>query len=418
MKIMKTQLLSSALLALLCALAACTPRDESAGEIHDEHEEADHDFERGPHNGRLLRDGNVTVELAIYEQGVPPEFRAWILRDGKAVAPAANQLQVRLTRLGGVVNTHELQPQGDFLRGAAEVYEPHSFDVEVTLTSGSEQHRWTYASYEGRTTIAAAIGQEAGLVTARVEGGTIRDEHDVQGLLTTIEGRHAHVKARFPGPVREVTVAVGDTVRAGQKLAVIESNLSLSTYDVVAPLAGTVLARDVSLGDLADGQQLFEIADLSRLWVDLHLFGRDAQHITPGLPVEVFRLSDGVSTAARLDRILPGTATASQSTVARATLVNGDGLWRPGAAVRARVTVAETPVAMRIPVAALQRFRDSDVAFVRVGDVYEARPLELGERDARWVEVKSGLTIGDEIVVEQSYLVKADIEKSGAVHDH
>jgi cobalt-zinc-cadmium efflux system membrane fusion protein len=218
--------------------------------------------------------------------------------------------------------------------------------------------------------------------------------------------------------VREVAVAVGDTVRAGQKLAVIESNLSLSTYDVVAPLTGTVLARDVSVGDLADGQQLFEIADLSRLWVDLHLFGRDAQHISPGLPVEVFRLSDGVSATARLDRILPGTATASQSTVARATLANTDGLWRPGAAVRARVTVAETPVAMRIPVAALQRFRDWQVAFLRVGDTYEARPLELGERDARWVEVKSGLSPGEEIVVEQSYIVKADIEKSGASHDH
>jgi cobalt-zinc-cadmium efflux system membrane fusion protein len=154
------------------------------------------------------------------------------------------------------------------------------------------------------------------------------------------------------------------------------------------------------------------------VWVDLHLFGRDAQHITPGLAVEVLRLSDGRSATARLDRILPGTATASQSTVARATLDNDDGQWRPGAAVRARVTVAETPVAMRIPVAALQRFRDWQVAFIRVGDTYEIRPLVLGERDARWVEVRSGLSPGDEIVVEQSYLVKADIEKSGATHDH
>jgi cobalt-zinc-cadmium efflux system membrane fusion protein len=410
---MKT-LMTVVWLALCTVLLGCGSADEH-GEEHAGAEEA---FERGPHQGRLLRDGAVTVELAIHEQGVPPEFRAWVTRDGQAVAPQAGQLQVRLRRLGGVEDTHTLQPQGTFLRSPAEVYEPHSFDVEVVLRLGTGEHRWTYESHEGRTTIAAAIAAEAGLVTAPVAGGVIRDEHDVQGLLTTIEGRHAHVKARFPGPVREVAVAVGDTVRAGQKLAVVESNLSLSTYDVVAPLAGTVLARDVSVGDLADGQQLFEIADLSRLWVDLHLFGRDAQHISPGLPVEVFRLSDGVSATARLDRILPGTATASQSTVARATLANTDGLWRPGAAVRARVTVAETPVAMRIPVAALQRFRDWQVAFLRVGDTYEARPLELGERDARWVEVKSGLSPGEEIVVEQSYIVKADIEKSGASHDH
>jgi len=226
------------------------------------------------------------------------------------------------------------------------------------------------------------------------------------------------VRARFPGPVREVRAAVGDHVRAGQTLAVIESNLSLTPYDVKAPLAGTVMARDIGVGDLASDQQLFEIADLSSLWVDLHLFGRDAQHITPGLPVEIVRLSDDASATTTLERVLPGTATASQSTVARATLVNADGQWRPGAAVRARVTVSETPVALRVPVAALQRFRDWQVVFVRVGETYEVRPIEVGERDASWVEVRSGLAPGDEVVVEQSYLVKADIEKSGATHDH
>lgn len=405
---------------VLMAAAALVACGRSAGE-HDEHGEhaaAAEAFERGPHDGRLLRDGDVTVELAIYERGVPPEFRAWVSADGKPVDPRRASLQVRLSRLGGVVDTHVLEPRGDYLRGPDEVHEPHSFDAQVTLALNGAAHRWEYPSYEGRTTIAPAIAREAGVVSAPATGGVIRDEHEVQGLLTTIEGRDAHVRARFPGPVRDVRVAVGDRVRAGQVLAVIESNLSLTPYEVTAPLSGTVMERAISIGDLAGEQQLFEIADLSTLWVDLHLFGRDAQHITPGLPVEIVRLSDGVSASAKLDRVLPGTATASQSTIARATLVNGDGQWRPGAAVRARVTVAETPVALRVPVAALQRFRDWQAVFVRVGDTYEVRPIEPGERDSNWVEVKSGIASGDEVVVEQSYLVKADIEKSGATHDH
>jgi hypothetical protein len=45
-------------------------------------------------------------------------------------------------------------------------------------------------------------------------------------------------------------------------------------------------------------------------------------------------------------------------------------------------------------------------------------PGELGKRDATQVEVLSGLKAGDQVVVEQSYLVKADIEKSGASHEH
>ena len=76
---------------------------------------------------------------------------------------------------------------------------------------------------------------------------------------------------------------VGDQVRAGQALATVESNLSLTNYTVTAPISGVVLARSASVGAVAsEGMPLFEIADLSTLWVDLHIFGADAQHIRAG----------------------------------------------------------------------------------------------------------------------------------------
>lgn len=267
------------------------------------------------------------------------------------------------------------------------------------------------------TTIAADIAKRYGIVTAPVAGGAIRDEHEVQGLLTTVEGRHARVVARFAGPITAVRVGVGDSVRKGQVLATVESNISLSGYTISAPLSGTVLARNAGVGDMAGEAPLFEIADLSTLWVDLHLFGADAQHITPGLPVNVSRLSDGVVASTTLDRVLPGTATASQSTVARATLQNTDGRWRPGAAVQARVTVSETPVTLRVPLAAVQRAAGHEVVYVREGERYTARAVTLGARDAVYVEVTEGLQAGEDVVVEQSYLVKADIEKSSAAHE-
>ena len=67
---------------------------------------------------------------------------------------------------------------------------------------------------------------------------------------------------------------------------------------------------------------------------------------------------------------------------------------------------------------ALQGFRDWQVVFIKVGNVYEIRPLELGRSDGHFTEVLSGLNIGDTYVVENSYLLKADLEKSGASHDH
>ncbi len=392
---------------------------EQGHEEGGEHAEAE-EPRKGEHGGRLLEQDGFSVELAIAEDGTPPKYQAWLYRDGKLLAPASGTVEVRLKRLGNIAENHALKAQEDgSLMAATIVGEPHSFDVEVLAKVDGKALRWAYESYEGRTEITAKIAQDAGIRVAPTAPGTIADEHEVQGLLTPVEGRIAKVAARFPGPVQRLSVNVGDQVRSGQTLALIESNLSLTTYSVTSPISGVVLARSASVGSVAtEGMALFEIADLSSLWVDLHIFGADAQHIRPGVPVTVTRMSDRVSVETTLERVLPGTATSSQSTVARATIANADGLWRPGSAVKARITVEQQPAALVVPLSALQSFRDWTVAFVRVGDTYEIRPLELGKRDATRVEVLSGLKAGDQVVVEQSYLVKADIEKSGASHDH
>jgi len=414
---MKPNLRSVLLLSFF--LTACGSHKEEAA--HDEHgHPAAAEVARGEHGGRLLQQDGYAVELTIVETGTPPKYRAWLFHEGKLLPPSAGGVEVKLQRLGNVAENHVLEPQADgSLLAPTIVGEPHSFDVEVVATIEGKSLNWTYESYEGRTTIDAQMAEKTGIRVAPAAAGTIADEHVVQGLLTPVEGRVASVTARFPGPIRRLTANVGDSVRAGQVLASVESNLSLTNYDITAPISGVVLARTAALGNIAsESASLYEIADLSSLWVDLHIFGADAQHIRAGAPVEVTRLSDGVTAITRLERVLPGTATASQSTVARATIANEDGLWRPGSAVKARITVDREQVSLVVPVAALQTFRDWTVVFIRVGDDYEVRPVELGKRDAQQVQVLTGINAGDLVVVEQSYLVKADIEKSGASHDH
>jgi membrane fusion protein, heavy metal efflux system len=413
-----------ALTLLLAACGTASNEDNHAHGDEGEHAEGGHaeaeEAKKGEHGGRLLEQNGYAVELAIAEDGTPPKYQAWLHRDGKPLPATAGTVEVRLTRLGNVAETHVLKPQADgSLMATSVVGEPHSFDVVVLANIDGKALRWAYESYEGRTAIDAKIAEASGIRAAAAGAGMIADEHEVQGLLTPVEGRVAQAMARFPGPIRSLRANVGDRVRAGQALATIESNLSLTTYTVSAPITGVVLARNAALGTVAgEGTALFEIADLSELWVDLHIFGADAQHIVAGVPVTVTRMSDGATAKTVLERVLPGTATASQSTVARATIANNDGLWRPGSAVRARITVAQQPATLVVPLAALQTFRDWDVVFVRVGDAYEVRPVELGQRDATRVEILSGIKPGDQVVVEQSYLVKADIEKSGASHDH
>ncbi len=306
--------------------------------------------------------------------------------------------------------------------GACNGNTPDAAAPRQGASAGQEDHGHDddeHAEEVDSTVITAAMAAQSGIVSAAAAAGVIADEHEVQGLLTPMDGRVAQVMARFPGPIRSLRANVGDRVRAGQTLASIDSNLSLSTYSIPAPISGVVLARQAQVGAVAgEGTPLFEIGDLSELWVDLHIFGADTQHITAGVPVSVTRMTDGVSQSATLERVLPGTATASQSTVARTTVRNDDGQWRPGAAVRARIVVAMQPADVVVPLTALQTMDGVDVVFVREGETYTARPVQLGARDALKVEVKDGLRVGEQVVIEQSYVIKADIGKAGAAHEH
>jgi len=104
--------------------------------------------------------------------------------------------------------------------------------------------------------------------------------------------------------------------------------------------------------------------------------------------------------------------------VARVPIANPDLTWTPGLLVEADVTIDRFEVSLAVDNRALQQFRDWQVVFIQIGDEFEIRPLQLGRSDSRFTEVLSGLNPGDRYVVENSYLIKADIEKSGATHSH
>ena len=78
------------------------------------------------------------------------------------------------------------------------------------------------------------------------------------------------------------------------------------------------------------------------------------------------------------------------------------------------IEVEQFNVPLAVKRTALQSFRDSTVVFAKVDDEYEVRMLELGRQDDEWVEVNGGLNVGTEYVTTNSYVLKADIEKSGA----
>ena len=398
-------------------LAACGGPDQAPESAENHGAAAAAEYERGPHRGRMLRDGDFAIEVTIFESGVPPQFRLYVYQNDKPVNPGDVTPTIELKRVDGEVNQFTFQPEGDYLTGSDTVVEPHSFDVNVSAQYGGRKHNWSYASYEGRTTIPAAIAEEAG-VRVEVAGPTvIHDRVPLVGNIALNENRHADIKARFPGIVRAVHVQQGDQVRRGQTLVVVEGNESMRAYPVVAPFDGVVLARNTNIGDVAGDSALIELADLSDVWVELHAIGKDAARLAPGQRIQIESATGDAEGETVIQSLLP-LATRGQSVVARASLPNPEAHWRPGMTVSANVTVSEKEVPLAVLESGLQRFRDFTVVFAQIGESYEVRMLELGARDGEFVEVLGGLKPGTPYVAEQSYLIKADIEKSGASHDH
>ena len=116
--------------------------------------------------------------------------------------------------------------------------------------------------------------------------------------------------------------------------------------------------------------------------------------------------------------MLSPVAGANQSVTARVRLDNANGLLAAGMYLTGEVEVAQYDVPLAVKRSGLQAFRDFTVVYTLIGDEYEVRMLDLGRQDATWVEVLGGLEVGATYVTTNSYVVKADIEKSGASHDH
>lgn len=410
---------SLSLVLILLMLGACGSGERSKGDGSHAHGEdaSEQEPARGPHRGRMLVDGPFAIELAIFESGVPPEYHAWPTLDGKPVPLDQVDLTVELTRLGGKVDRFTFAPKEDYLRGSGVVREPHSFQVKVLARHAGKTHEWSFDSFEGRTTIAVDIAQAAGIETEIAGPATLVSTRTLYGRITADPSRERQVAARFPGVIQAVHKKLGDAVRTGETLAVVESNESLRAYNVTAPIAGVITARNANPGEQSGDRALFAIVDPTSVVAELSVFPADRAQVRVGAPVSIRAAQGEDAVTGKIERI-ELQAAANQAVVARATLDNKSGQFLPGTFVTAEVQVATREVPLAIKTIGLQPFRDFTVVFEQVGNTYEVRMLELGETQGEWAEVLGGIEAGARYVTENSYLLKADVEKSGASHDH
>jgi len=219
--------------------------------------------------------------------------------------------------------------------------------------------------------------------------------------------------------VKEIRKRLGDPVAKDEVVAIVESNESLQPYEIRSAQAGTVIQKNVAAGEfVSQGESIYVVADLGTVWADLSVYRKDFAQIRVGQPVAIHGGEGMPEAEGNITYVSPFGAKDNQTMLARIVLPNPNGEWRPGLYVTGEVLTEEVTVPVAVKASALQTFRDWDVVFLNAGDLFEIAILELGRRDAEWVEVLSGLPAGKNYVAENSFIIKADILKSGASHDH
>jgi cobalt-zinc-cadmium efflux system membrane fusion protein len=307
----------------------------------------------------------------------------------------------------------------DYLTSSTEVVEPHSFDVTVSAAYRGASYSWSYSSYEGRTSIAAPIADRAGVVAEKAAPRIIQSAIETRGKIVPSEHRLAHIIPRFAGVVKEGRKHIGDSVAKGEVLAIIESNQSLQPFEVRSQIAGTVINGHLIVGEyVAENQWVYVVADISEVWAEFSVPLRERERVAMGQRVFMRAADSDAEVEGKISYISPYSDERTQTQVVRVVVANKDARFIPGMFVTARIVTEEAMVPVAVKRSALQSFRDWQVVFRKDGESYEVQPIESGRSDSEWIEITSGLSAGNEYVSAGPYILKADILKSGASHDH
>lgn len=194
---------------------------------------------------------------------------------------------------------------------------------------------------------------------------------------------------------------------------------NLARYELRSPLNGTVMEKHLVAGEAVKADAtVFVIADLSEVWGSFSVPVNDLNRVKTGQQARILAPELGLETVAVIDYLGALVGEQTRSAPAHVHIENRDKRWRPGLFVSVEVIEEKATVPVAVSLQALQTWRDSQAVFVQSGDEFEVRPLQLGRRDANKVEVVKGLAAGERYASANSFVLKADLGKAAATHQH
>lgn len=446
---------------------------------------ADPESERGQHGGKLFRNGDFSMELKIFEEGVEPQLRLYAYQNDQLIAPQQWRAIAKIQRLD-TAETIGFQPEADYLLGDQVIYEPHSFVVTINVSHAGKTYPFTWTQLEGRVRLAQASVKSSGLEILTVEPKPLAVQQQYSGALQLIPNQQALVTASSTGTIKRVFKTVGQAVRQGEVVALLESRELISlrsqrqsllqqlqlaqtnlkreerlwkekvapeqdylnaknsvaqaqialdevtrlaqslgaaagtdSIEVRAPIHGVISSSQAVTGLYVSTQQpLFEIANTSVLQAVVQVPERQLVGIQPQQAASISSKNSDLTGTGRVQYISPEFSAATRTGQVHVQINNPNGQWRAGQLVDIAINTDTRQAGLAVREDALQTFRDWTVVYVQVGDDFEIRPVELGQRADGYVEVLSGLKVGQRYAAGNAYLLTAELGKAGATHDH
>ncbi|TXN25065.1 efflux RND transporter periplasmic adaptor subunit [Methylobacterium sp. WL9] len=354
----------------------------------------------------------------------------------KMTAEQAAEQDIRLATVeGGILSRHLLVP-GTITQDADRIAR---VPVRVIGTVSEMRKRLGEAVAKGEV-VAVLDSREVAeaksdFLTATVKADLEKTNFDRQQALwdkkISAESAFLNARAAYSEATLRVDLArqklsalglnATEVAASAKKDETTPNSSSLRRYELRSPLAGRVVERKVDVGTAVgkegDPADVYTVADLSSVWIELAVPTTELSKVREGAKVTIVG-GDDAGAEGKVVFVSPILNPDTRSARVIVALPNKDMAWRPGTFVTTEVEIAQDKVKVRLPKSAIQTIGGEKVVFVRNTDGFERRDVTIGKADDDAFEILTGLKPGDEVAVANSFVLKAELGKAEADHDH
>lgn len=245
----------------------------------------------------------------------------------------------------------------------------------------------------------------------KVKRSKIATTLELPGEIAFNDDNVAHITPRYAGIAKEVHTQLGEKVNRDDVLAVIESNESLSHYNVIAPIDGHIIEKNITNGEfLSEEDDIYVIADLETVWVNCDVYPKNGQQIKVGQKIKIKAVGTDLETEGRITYIAPVYNGSTRSAVARAVISSQNMKWKPGMFVYASIEISSDKEVLTVSKNSVQVLDEKSVVFIPDGkNEFIPNEVTTGINDEKNIEITSGISADDLYVSSGAFEIKAKI---------